>query len=71
MNATKRKISERAKSEGMPEAGRRVSPLATAFPFCDLPKLRGVHLSGRAKRRHLYKTSTRHGAVVNLYLNNK
>ena len=37
--ATKRKISERAKSGEMPEAVQRASPLALAFPFCDLPEL--------------------------------
>ena len=37
--ATKRKIRERAKSGEMPKAGQRASPLALAFPFCDLPEL--------------------------------
>lgn len=37
--AMKRKLSERAKSGEMPEAGQRASPLALAFLFCDLPEL--------------------------------
>ena len=37
--AMKRKISERAKSGEMPKAVQRASPLALAFPFCDLPNL--------------------------------
>ena len=37
--AMKRKLSERAKSGEMPKAVQRASPLATAFPFYDLPNL--------------------------------
>ena len=37
--AIKRKISERAKSGEMPKAVQRASPLAIAFPYCDLPDL--------------------------------
>ena len=37
--ATKRKISERAKSGEMPKAVQRASPLALAFPYCDFPNL--------------------------------
>ena len=37
--AMKRKISERAICGEMPKAVQRASPLALAFPFCDLPEL--------------------------------
>ena len=37
--AMKRKLSERAKSGEMPKAVQRASPLALAFPCCDLPNL--------------------------------
>ena len=53
--AMKRKLSERAKSGEMPKAVQRASPLALAFPFCNLP-----HLS----RRVLVATARSAGALV-------
>lgn len=47
--ATKRKISERAKSGEMPKAVQRASPLALAFPFCDLTELRRRALVWRSE----------------------
>ena len=61
--AMKRKLSERAKSGEMPKAVQRASPLATAFPFCDLPNLCRRVLVWRSAAPPLVYSSTRHSAI--------
>ena len=61
--AMKRKKRE-AKSGEMPKAVQRVSPLALAFPFCDLPNLSRRVLVWRSEATPLVYSSTRQSAFL-------